>query len=248
MRARTRMLGTVVVSLLLLASGSVLAAASWQRWWPACRLGDFDSPRCVEVQGDFYDFIVPSDEWIAIGNTAGLAATSLLLLAAAAAALPSVLAARLMWQTVAAGTVVGVALLLVGAQTWLSGTAGHAVAVPGIFAAMVVFAFVTPVVVFAVLVPPSGPDSRTRAVGRVLLTMALLAATPFGSLVAVSVVTGYASHDTTPWEEAVTGGCLVLAAVLVWVATWPVGASTRDQGETPGSGAAARTIGEPSSA
>ena len=85
---RMRQVARVVVSLLLVGAGLLTATASWQRWWPTCRLGDFDAPACMRVQDHLYDFLLPADPWVPIGNATQLGAVALLLWALALFMLP----------------------------------------------------------------------------------------------------------------------------------------------------------------
>ncbi len=47
----------------------------------------------------------------------------------------------------------------------------------------------------------------------------LLVSTPLAQLWVVPVVVGYMSYDLTPWADAVSGGLMLCAALVLWPAT-----------------------------
>ncbi|WP_166392045.1 hypothetical protein [Nocardioides ochotonae] len=75
-----------VVSLLLAVSGLLAVAGARERWWPACRPGDFDTPRCLALQDDRYDFTAMPESWVPVGQAAELAGAAYAALALAVAA------------------------------------------------------------------------------------------------------------------------------------------------------------------
>src|SRR5262245_46068285 len=90
MERSTRHLG-LGAAVLLVASGVLLYAAAWERWWPACPRDGFESLDCQKLQDHLYDFQVPADPWVPVGDAAWLAGLSFLLLALALACVPTVM-------------------------------------------------------------------------------------------------------------------------------------------------------------
>ena len=84
----------VGAGLLLVTSGALMYAASWQRWAGVCPWGDDDGARCSVRQDHRYDFVAPSAPWEPVGEAAQLAGWSLLVLALAFALLPWALTGR----------------------------------------------------------------------------------------------------------------------------------------------------------
>ena len=103
-------------------------AASAQRWWPACRPGDFDTAACLRLQSHTYDFVVRRGLGTG-GRRVGLAGLFLLLLLGlAVTGLPLLLRPgrrpALAWLLCAA---LGLSQLLAGVSTVASGLLGRAV-------------------------------------------------------------------------------------------------------------------------
>jgi hypothetical protein len=234
------------VSWLLAGSGLASLAAARERWWPACPAGDFDAPACLRVQDHSHDYLVPAEPWTAVGHAAELHSVALVLLAVAVGVLPWLWLRHPVALVQVPTLVVSVALLLVAVCVFLSAWTERAVALPGLGVAVVVWALGWPAyLVLAALVPHSG--GWHAGSGRRLVFLALLlASTPLASLVVAPAVTGYVSHDTTPWTEGVSGAFLLAAAVALWPATRPVTPASAPR--TPGrSGPVgrARTSGTP---
>ncbi|MEO7754678.1 MAG: hypothetical protein ABIS35_14820 [Terracoccus sp.] len=217
---RMRLVARVAVSLLLVAAGLLMAAASWQRWWPACRLGDFDALACIPLQDHLYDFILPTDPWVPIGNAAQLSAVGLLVWAFALALVPLLVpGSRPGRLTRVLSAVMGVGVAMMAAFTWVSGQAGRAVTVDWLHPVIAGLLILWPVAMVVATVPPHlrapGPPNRW-----LLVTVGLLVGSaPLPSYFVVPVIVGYASHDSTPWEEAVVGLMLVAAALTWWPGT-----------------------------
>ena len=118
---------TAGISLLLAAAGVLQVGASAQRWWPACRSGDFETAACLRVQDHHFDFVLPQDGWVPLGHVAVLAGLSLLLLGTAVTLLPLLLRpwrrAAHVWALCA---VLGLSQLLAGLSTLVSGLLGRA--------------------------------------------------------------------------------------------------------------------------
>src|SRR4051812_44266164 len=119
----------VWVATMLLASGGLLYAASWQRWGGACSwFGDQETPTCGTRMDHLYDFLPPVEPWAPAGMAAQLAGASLLVLAVALLPLPWVLTGRKPGLATAGLLVVPVLMeIVVGLATLRSGLNGAAV-------------------------------------------------------------------------------------------------------------------------
>ncbi len=207
--------------MLLAGAGVLFVAAAWQRWWPACRRGAFDTDSCVPLQSNEYDYLYVAAPWTPVGHAAELGGLALLLLAGAAALLPFVLLPgwRLRFRLPLAA-VPAASLALLGVQGLASGVTGRVVSVPLTWPAVLVWSFAVPVVLvlWVAAVLQSDPDRRTA--WGLALAVVLVASTPLPVLLVLGpIAVDYVSHDTTPWSEAVMAAPLVLAALLVWPAT-----------------------------
>jgi hypothetical protein len=217
----SRLLARSATSVLLAGAGVLFVAAAWQRWWPACRRGGFDTDACVQLQSHEYDYLVVAAPWTPVGHSAVLAGLALLVLAIAAALLPFVLLPgwRLRFRLPLAA-VPAASLALLGVQGLASGVTGSAVSVPLTGPAVVVWGFAVPVllVLWAGAVLQSDPDRRTA--WGLVLAVVLIASTPLPVLLILGpIAVDYVSYDTAPWSEAVMAVPLALAALLVWPAT-----------------------------
>lgn len=76
----------IVVAVGLAGAAGLTFAGAWQRWWPACPRGGFDSDACLRLQSQEY-FQLPGDPWLPVGQAAELYGGALLALAAAVAVL-----------------------------------------------------------------------------------------------------------------------------------------------------------------
>jgi hypothetical protein len=221
----------VGVGVLLVASGALLYAGSWQRWARACPWGDGDGAQCTERQDNLYDFVAPSAPWEPVGDAAQLAGWSLVVLALAFVLLPWALTGRRPGVFSAVALVFAVlATAAVGIATLRSGLTGSVVQpTPSDLAGLV-----------WVLVPPAllvrfAIDSR----GWTLASAAwLVLATPFVAMFSYAV----GPYDARPWYEGIwglltaTGGlCLLGAAAFTGRSSTHESAAT---GASPANGPA----------
>ena len=135
----------VGVGLLLVVSGTLMYAASWQRWAEACPWGDDDSAQCTIRQDHLYDFVAPTAPWEPVGDAAQLAGWSLLVLALAFVLLPWALTGRRPGAVSAvalAGAVLATAA--VGVATLRSGLTGSVVQPTAHDLALYVWVFAPP--------------------------------------------------------------------------------------------------------
>ena len=205
---------TAGISLLLAAAGVLQVGASAQRWWPACRSGDFETAACLRVQDHHFDFVLPQDGWVPLGHVAVLAGLSLLLLGTAVTLLPLLLRpwrrAAHVWALCA---VLGLSQLLAGLSTLVSGLLGRAAV--DLWTPFVAFVWLGwPVALTLASILMVGHVRRPGA-GWLLLIVLLTASTPLVQVFMTPAVLGYTSHDTTPWSEVWGGACLLLAALAV---------------------------------
>lgn len=194
--------------LLLVASGALLYAASWQRWSGACAWAQDEGAQCLPRQDHRYDVLLTSEPWEPVGVAAELAGWSLLVLALAALLLPAATSGRRPGVASAALSVaVAAALADVGIATLRSGLAGELVdpVSGGVAGTLWVLAYPALVVVLAV-----GSHGWARAAA-----VLLLLATPLVAAFTYAV----GPYDAQPWWEAymavlvaTSGLCLVVAA------------------------------------
>jgi peptidoglycan/LPS O-acetylase OafA/YrhL len=219
---RLRVVRTLV-GLLLVASGALMYAASWQRWAGACAWGQDDGGRCAPLQDHRYDFVLPRAPWDPVGIAAELAGWSLLVLAVTLVALPLALTGRRP-HLVSALAWVGTALACadVGAATLRAGLTGATVptVAGGLTGSVWFFALPSLLVLAAV---HSRGWSRTAAVllvlGCPLVAVFSYAIGPF---------------DAEPWWEAVSGGFTTAAgSCLLAAAALPVRARRVEASDTP---------------
>lgn len=196
-----------------IGAGALLILASVVRWGAACGSG-LDTPACLAAQDHLLDYLLPSEPWTPVGMTAVPAGLAYLL-AAAGLALVFAAARSSGWARVLQAVLVG-SVFGIGMVTLLSGAAGHPVG----FGWVGLPWMLGPLLMASVLVDLLSQDS-----GRAVLSdrawcawvALLVAATPMVELVLTSMLAGYSSHDTTPWDGVVSGGAFVLAGVVVLV-------------------------------
>ena len=216
MERLTRLFG-VVTAVLIATSGALMYAAAWERWWPACPRGAFDSDRCVQLQDHLYDFAWPADPWVSVGDAAVLAGLSYLVLAVALAGLPTVMLGRRhrLLNLVSVVVLSGGALVF-GLVALLSGLSGQP-ELQGwwLSVAGVVWALGLPAMLITLGVV-AAHDDRPGYGWRWLAVFLLLGSSPLGLVFAGPIGAGYASYDTSPWTEAVGAFLLVVAAPALW--------------------------------
>lgn len=204
--------------MLLSGSGVLMIMAARERWWPACRLGDFDAPDCLTLQDHQYDFLLPSEPWVPIGAAAQVGAAALVLLSLALLFLPWLLAGpHRPAVTLTLGAVLAATMLTIAVTTGRSGLSGRVVEVPGL--AWVVWLWLlAPCALFIAWIVGEVGESRPGTRWRLAVVVLVSASTPFGEFFFASALLGYLSYDTTPWSEAVSGVCLVAAGLALWPA------------------------------
>ncbi len=192
---------------LLVVSGALMGAASWQRWAGACSWGEVESVLCSRRQDHLYDFIAPTSPWEPVGHAAQLAGGSLLVLVLAFALLPWALAGRRPGLGSAAVLVVAlVAMGSVGAATLLTGLAGSVVHPTSYELVLYAFLFLPPGLLIR-----WGVDARGWPLAA---TVWLVLATPFAASLSYAV----GSYDARPWWEAISGLLTVTAGLCLLVA------------------------------
>jgi hypothetical protein len=210
----------IVVAVALAGAAALTYAAAWQRWWPACPRGGFDSEACLRLQSHEYDFQLPSDPWVSVGQAAELYGGALIALAVAAALLPTVLRPdrprkgggwwRLFATLVA--VVPAASLALLGVYTLRSGQAGELVSMPGVAFVFVVWCLAWPACLTALAAAAPGVRPERALPVAVLLGFA----TPIPTaLLFGPVFAGYVSYDSAPWTEAASAPFLLAAAMAV---------------------------------
>jgi hypothetical protein len=206
-----------VASALLTLSGVLTVAASAQRWWPACRIGAFDSGRCPERQDHAYDYSAPGDPWVQVGHAAELHGAGVLILAAAVLLLPWVLAghrpSRNMTLTAIA---VSAGVAVWGLVILISGLKGEGIWLPSMWLPALLWMIGLPVLslVSAASTTPAPPRVT---VARWAVVICLIVATMplISEYMVAPAIFSYSSYDTTPWAEAVDGSLLIGASVFL---------------------------------
>lgn len=205
----TRLVRTLT-ALVLVASGVLLHAASWQRWAGYCAWGGGpETPACNTRMDHLYDFLFVGDPWVPVGNAAELAGLSLLLVALALLLLPWAVHGRRPGLGLTVGLAVGALVVAnVGLATLQSGRAGEVVRPAMGDGAFTLWLWVpTSVLVWAAV----GAHGWARA-GVVLLVL--------GSPLVAVLTYAIGPFDAAPWWEAYAGdltalgGLCLLAAVV----------------------------------
>ena len=206
------------VAALIALAGALSVAAAAQRWWPACKGGDFDAVGCLELQDHLYDYVAPTAPWVPVGSAAQLAGAAMVLLAVGVTLLPWLWLPRRPLVCLAVA-VPALAVLFIGGLTWSAGLSHEATA-GGMGPTILVWSFGLPVAL-AMAAATSRDDHTPQRTTRwrVVITVLVAMATPLAEFVFGPMLVGYRSHDSTPWTEAVTGVLLVTAGCAVWPAT-----------------------------
>ena len=197
----------VWVATMVMASGGLLYAASWQRWAGACPWsGDQATEACGTRMDHRYGFLPPWEPWTPVGMAAELAGASLLLLALALFAWPPA------WAEPKPGPVGTVALLAavlivadVGLATLRSGLAGAVVSPVAPDAVIWLWLFVPPLL-FVYLWAVSG-GWASGAAALLILASPLVASGSYA----------IGPWDAAPWWEAISGLLTCAAGLCVLV-------------------------------
>ncbi|MCB0906698.1 MAG: hypothetical protein KDB63_06220 [Nocardioidaceae bacterium] len=189
-----------MTGLALGVSGTLMLAASAQRWAGACAWGDGDAATCLVRQDHLYDFIAPTAPWHPVGAAATLAAWSMLALALAVLALPQALLGRRPgFVTLAATLATVLTVTNAGVATLRSSAAG--VVVPPLAGGATLLAWV--------LLPPA------LFIGLAVAAQGSARAAALSLVMASPLVAGFTyavgSYDARPWWEAVSGLLTVVA-------------------------------------
>jgi hypothetical protein len=199
-------------------AGALSVAAAAQRWWPACRRGDFDAVACIKAQDHLYDYVAPTAPWVPVGNAALLAGVALALLAVGVTLLPWLWLPRRPLVCLVV-VVPALAVLVIGGLTWNAGLGQEALHV-GVAPTILIWSFGLPVALAMAAVTSRDDHTAQRTTRwRVGITVLIAMATPLGEAMFAPLLVGYMSHDSTPWTGAVTGVLLVTAGFAVWPAT-----------------------------
>ncbi|OFE16319.1 hypothetical protein BA895_19270 [Humibacillus sp. DSM 29435] len=213
--ARTALQGLAPV--LLSGSGVLMIMASRERWWPACRLGDFDAPDCLTLQDHRFDFLPPTEPWVPVGAAAQVGAGSMVLLSLALLFLPWLLGgAQRPVVTLLVGAVLVAPLLTLAVMTGRSGLSGRVVAGPGLEWVYWLW-ILTPIALLLMVFAFQIADPRPGIEWRLLVVGLVSVSTPLGEFFIAGALLGL-SYDTTPWSEAVSGVFLVAAGLALWPA------------------------------
>ena len=212
-----RWLVRAAVAALIALAGALWVAAAAQRWWPACKPGDFDEVGCLRLQDHLYDYVAPTGPWAPVGSAAQLAGVAMALLAVGVTLLPWLWLPRRPLVCMAA-SVPALAVLLIGGLTWNAGLSHEATA-GGMGPTILVWSFGLPIALAMAAATSRDHTAQRTTRWRVVITVLIAMATPLAELLFAPMLVGYRSHDSTPWTDAVTGLLLVTAGFAVWPAT-----------------------------
>jgi len=207
-----------VTSTLLAISGVLTFAGSAQRWWPACRVGAFDSGRCPELQDSAYDYVAPSSPESLIGTAAELHGTGMLLLAVAVLLLPGLLNGRQPSRTLTfAATVMSAAVAFAALPTLISGLEGEVVSLPLMWLPWVLYLLGLPALLIVSAAGAAPAPGRVWLARWAVVNCLVVASNPLIQFFVAPAIFLYTSHDTTPWTEAIGGVLLIGASVFLWL-------------------------------
>ena len=213
-----RWLVRAAVAASIALAGALSVAAAAQRWWPACKRGDFDAVGCLRVQDHLYDYVAPTAPWAPVGSAAQLAGVAMVLLAVGVTSLPWLWLPRRPLVCLAVA-VPALAVLLIGGLTWNAGISHETVAA-GVVPPILVWSFGLPLALgMAAATSCDAHTSQRTTRWRVVVAVLIAMSTPLAEVMFAPMLLGYMSHDSTPWAGAVTGVLLVAAGCAVWPAT-----------------------------
>lgn len=193
----------LAAALLLVASGSAMVAAAWERWGGVCGLRT-SGPGCDARQDHLYDVLMPSEPWVSIGRGPELAGWSLILVALVLPLLPWALTGRRPGLgLVATLAVVVPAVLDTGIAGIRSGLADRVVEPAFGSAADVISIVVTQVLVGWLIAASTGWARASAAL--LFLSLPLVGA--------FSYTTG--SYDSAPWGEGIAGALSIGAGACL---------------------------------
>lgn len=207
-----------VVPVLVVGSGVLMIVSARERWWPACRLRNFEAPDCLRLQDHQYDFMAPAQPWVPVGAAAQVGAGALLLLGLALLFLPWLLGGDPRPAvTLPLGALLAAAMLAIAVATGWSGFSGRVFEVPGLVCAYWLWV-VTPIALVVTVFCSERTDPSPGIPWRLVVAVLISASAPLGEFFIASALLG-SSYDTTPWSEAVSGTFLVAAGLALWPAT-----------------------------
>jgi hypothetical protein len=196
-----------VTALVLIASGALLHAASWQRWAGYCPWGSrVETRSCNERMDHLYDFLGVVDPWTPVGDAAVLAGFSMLVVALAYLLLPWALLGRPPIVVTVAVLACALAMADVGLATVQAGRVGGGVEPVMGTGAFIVWGWGSTVVLVRLAVLAHGWLRATA----ILLTLA----TPLVAFHTYAV----GSFDANPWWEAYCGDLTAFAGLCLLVA------------------------------
>ena len=196
-----------LTALVLITSGALMHAASWQRWSGPCPWGmRAETTACNQRMDHLYDFVGISDPWTPVADAAQLGGFSLLLVALAYLLLPWALVGRPGILVTAAVVACGLAIGDIGVATVQSGLAGEVVEPSMGRLAFFVWAWGSTATLIRLSVLARG----WRRASAILLALA----TPMVAFLTSAV----GSFDANPWWEAYYGDLTALGGLCLLVA------------------------------
>ncbi|MCM6763538.1 hypothetical protein NB037_14030 [Rathayibacter sp. ZW T2_19] len=199
----------LIAAVALLASAALQLQAATQRWVTA---SGSRAPADRSIEDHLFDYSVPAEPWEAVGTAAQVFGVGTLLLAAGVLAMMRALSPRVLAP---ASIAVAAVFALTGVHALVSGLLGTPTPLGATW--LQLLTGIVPVVGLVALAVAVLRRAPSLAVAYVLLLGSSLP----GQLIAIfsiaPMIMGYASHDTTPWSEAViaaTTGAAGLAALV----------------------------------
>jgi len=213
-RAVGRRAVTATAGVLFVGGGVQVLRAEHTRWGDACG-DDFDARACLFAQNHESDYLLPSEPWMPIGDSAQRAGVGHLLVAAALALLFATIRAPVWSRVLQVAVVSGV--LSLGLITLISGLAGRPIQIDALLW-WVLLSWMCPVPLVVVVARWLSDDRFDGLIPRgawLCWTGALVLTTPLVELFITSGFIPYMSHDTKPWSSAPSGALLALAGMVI---------------------------------
>ena len=202
----------------LLAVSAILQGAAASQRWLAAAAGTLPPDRTIEDH--LFDYVIPSDPWVSVGDAAALFGFGYLLIAASIVciACASRRPRRRSAAIIVTSAIAALPVVLFGAHAVLSGVLGMPSGFQQLLATYGALVFgVVQVAALIVLAALIVSRSWLWAVALLLLTGTSIAGYICASFVVAPIIVGYQSYDTTPWTEGVLAGSTAAAAILVVV-------------------------------
>lgn len=201
---------------LLVVSATLQAVAAAERWIFAG--ADVTGPDRT-VEDHLFDYTIPLDPWVSVGNAATLFGVAYLLIAASIVCIG--LAARALGSRggiLPAAIVAAAPFAYFAVHALVSGLLGTPSPLAGAFAATGAVAFgVVQVVALVILAAIIVRRAALWAAALIVLTGTSIIGYLVSTFSVAPLLVGYQSYDTTPWTEGVLAAVTAVAATIIVV-------------------------------